>query len=91
MMARVALGVDEWLGVKRNDLRGLFKCSMEECIYGSSSRGVSKIGFATQFNGYCHGDVRWWVRWFNGGCRMKVVKWNDGFVMKMKEIRDDDF
>ncbi|KAL4289732.1 hypothetical protein GQ457_14G019280 [Hibiscus cannabinus] len=41
--------------------------------------------------GYCHGDVRWWVWWFNGGCRMKVVKWNDGFVMKMKEIRDDDF
>ncbi|KAL4296346.1 hypothetical protein GQ457_12G006960 [Hibiscus cannabinus] len=41
--------------------------------------------------GCCHGNVRWWVRWFNGDCRMKVVKWNDGFVMKMKGIRDDDF
>ncbi|KAL4295872.1 hypothetical protein GQ457_12G016440 [Hibiscus cannabinus] len=46
---------------------------------------------AMAVKGCCNGDVRWWVRWFNGGCRMKVVKWKDGFVMKMKEIRDDDF
>ncbi|KAL4283558.1 hypothetical protein GQ457_16G022530 [Hibiscus cannabinus] len=46
---------------------------------------------AMTVKGCCHGDVRWWVRWFNGGCRMKVVKWNDGFVMKMKGIREDDF
>ncbi|KAK8631311.1 hypothetical protein V6N13_080065 [Hibiscus sabdariffa] len=44
MMVRVALGVDEWFGVKRNDLRGLFKYSMEGCVCGSSSRGVSKMG-----------------------------------------------
>ncbi|KAK8509034.1 hypothetical protein V6N12_016877 [Hibiscus sabdariffa] len=44
-------------------------------------------GGARGVEGFCHDDVRWWVRWFNGGCRMKVVKWNDGFVMKMKGIR----
>ncbi|KAK8595036.1 hypothetical protein V6N13_015945 [Hibiscus sabdariffa] len=44
MMARVVLGVDEWLGVKRDDLRGLFKCSMEGCVCGSGSRGVSSMG-----------------------------------------------
>ncbi|KAL4332159.1 hypothetical protein GQ457_07G003630 [Hibiscus cannabinus] len=57
---------------------------------------VLKLGWLLRLGGLgvegcCHGNVRWWVRWFNGGCRMKVVKWNDGFVMKMKGIRDDDF
>ncbi|KAK8668465.1 hypothetical protein V6N13_105918 [Hibiscus sabdariffa] len=51
MMAWLVLGVDEWLGVKRDDLRGLFECSMEGCICGSGNRGVSSIGFAAQFNG----------------------------------------
>ncbi|KAK8634190.1 hypothetical protein V6N13_015018 [Hibiscus sabdariffa] len=47
-------------------------------IEGLGARGVK---------GCYHGDVRWWARWFNGGYRMKVVKWNDGFVMKMMGIR----
>ncbi|KAK8714539.1 hypothetical protein V6N13_149729 [Hibiscus sabdariffa] len=42
-MARVVLGVDEWLGVKRDDLRGLFECSMEGCVCGLGSR-VSSMG-----------------------------------------------
>ncbi|KAK8708531.1 hypothetical protein V6N13_059569 [Hibiscus sabdariffa] len=44
MMARLVLGVDEWLGVKRDDLRGLFECSMERCICSSGNRGVSSMG-----------------------------------------------
>ncbi|KAK8571205.1 hypothetical protein V6N13_103334 [Hibiscus sabdariffa] len=56
--------------------------SLVVSVEGLSAHGVE---------GCCYGDVRWWVRWFNGGCRMKVVKWNDDFVMKMKEIWDDNF
>ncbi|KAL4388538.1 hypothetical protein GQ457_09G020130 [Hibiscus cannabinus] len=57
---------------------------------------VLELGWMLQLGvvavkGCCHDDVLWWVRWFNGGCRMKVVKWNNGFVMKMKGIWDDDF
>ncbi|KAK8632635.1 hypothetical protein V6N13_073023 [Hibiscus sabdariffa] len=43
MMAWLILGVDEWHGVKRDDLRGLFECSMEGCICGSGNRGVSSM------------------------------------------------
>ncbi|KAK8679941.1 hypothetical protein V6N13_108900 [Hibiscus sabdariffa] len=79
MMAWLVLGVDEWLGVKRDDLRGLFECSMEG-VFVARVEGlvVSVEGLGARgVEGCCHGDVRWWVRWFNGGCRMKVVKWKE--------------